>query len=223
MAPEKLSGHRGHRKRKRREFLDSRASAVSDADLLEMLLYYTVPRADTRPVAEALLEKYGTLAGILNADRNEIKTFSGLKDGAETLFALLKELAVRVGCAAALSDLIDGNNMERYLLARYRGLEAETVLAIYFDPEGNLVGEQIVFRGDINSARFSVRAVTEGAIKMGGKTVVLAHNHPSGSVFPSNDDVISTRRIALLLRANEIELSEHYIVGEDGCIGIINM
>lgn len=80
----------------------------------------------------------------------------------------------------------------------------------------------MIFHGNVNSARFSLRKVTEGVIRVGGKAVILAHNHPSGNLTPSQDDIISTKRIAAHLMANEIELIEHYIVSGDNAIGILN-
>ena len=119
-------------------------------------------------------------------------------------------------------DLLEGDKLKEYLLDLYRERTNETVYALYFASDGEFIGKQVVFHGGISSAKFSLRTITEGIIRIGGKTVILAHNHPSGSLVPSNDDVISTKRIAAHLAANEIELLEHYIVGKDDIVGILN-
>ena len=95
------------------------------------------------------------------------------------------------------------------------------VYALYYNLSGAFVGKQMVFSGDISSARFSLRTITEGVIRAGGKTVILAHNHPSKSIVPSEDDILSTKRIAAHLNANEIDLVEHYIIGGEKCVGIL--
>lgn len=217
------SDHSGHRKRKRRQLIDNGAASAGDADLLEMLLYYAVPRSDTRKTAEAMLTRFGSLEGVINADIRDITEFPGLKENSEVLFSLLKELVARAGKPESIPDLLNPAVLKGFLVDLYRDVSSETVYALYFNAVGELVGRQIIFRGGLNSVRFSLRTLTEGAMEVGGKAVVLAHNHPSDKLVPSNEDVISTKRIAAHLAANDIELIEHYIVGNDDCIGILSV
>ena len=212
----------GHRSRCKKRLLSEGAKIFSDVELLEMLLFYAVPRADTRPIAEALIQKFGSLNGVIRADLDELTSVPMLKDGARVLFSLLGEIFARTGVCIGDRDLLEGEKLKEYLTDLYRERTNETVYALYFDAEGEYIGKQVIFRGGISSAKFSLRAVTEGIIRIGGKAVVLAHNHPSGSIIPSFDDIISTKRIAAHLAANEIELLEHYIVGKDGVMGIMN-
>lgn len=222
MIPEKISDktHAGHRKRKKLRFLKEGAESFSDTDILEMLLYYAVPRADTRPMAESLIKRFGSLDGVLKAEKGEVSKTSGLKDNAEFLFALLRAVTARTIAEQPEPLLLEDEVLKKYLIDLYREVPVETVYALYFASGGIFVGKQLVFRGGISSARFSLRKVTEGAIRAGGTSVVLAHNHPSKVLAPSTDDIISTKRIAAHLAANEIDLIEHYIVGKDDCVGI---
>lgn len=221
MSLDKGLDHLGHRKRKRQSFVLNSASAT-DADLLELLLYYAVPRVDTCPTANALLEKFGTLDGVLNADMSVLKGFSGIKDGAEVLFTLLSELLLRVGESAPIK-ICQTARIKRHLMLSYAYITQETVVALYFDENGVMVGGEAVYDGDVNAVKFPLRRVTEGAIRTGARSVILAHNHPSGKAIPSSDDIISTTRMAANLLANDIELAEHFIVSRDGCVGIINI
>ncbi len=214
--------HGGHRQRMKQKVLSKGAEKLSDVELLEMLLYYVLPRCDTKPHAEQLLEKFGSIDGVLKCKKDELSSISGLKDGAELLFSLLRETVNRCGGRSVSFSLLDVQHIKRFLLKLYKDLDRETVFALYFADDGLFVGEQFIFRGGISSARFSLRMITEGAIKFGGSSVILAHNHPSGKLVPSSDDLISTKRIAAHLAANEIELAEHYIVGQDDCLGIMN-
>lgn len=213
----------GHRKRCKTRLLSQGASTLSDAELLEMLLFYAVPRRDVRPQAEALIERFGSLDAVLNAEIEEITKCTGLKAGAEVLFALLRETLSRTTVAEGDESLLDGDGVKNYLLELYRGKEVETVYALYFDEGGIFLGRQVILRGDINSARFSLRKITEGVIRVGGKSVILAHNHPSDILVPSSDDIISTKRIAAHLSANEITLIDHYIVGKNDVASILKI
>ena len=193
---------------------------LTDAELLEILLFYAVPRVDTRKQAEALNEKYGTLEGVILADPEDIAKFSVIKENTEVFFALLREVSSRVSIREHHETLLEGANLKKYLIDMYKDAIAETVYALYFDSEGKYLGKQFVFRGGLNSTRFSLRTITEGVFRVGGKSVILAHNHPSGVLIPSSEDILSTKRVAAHLAANEIDLIDHYIVGKDDCVGI---
>ena len=215
--------HSGHRRRKRQALLSSGAGSMTDVDILEMLLYYAVQRADTRPIAQGLLERFGSLQAVLSGDIKEIVKITGLKDNAAVLFTLFKEVNKRLNPSNAPLDLLDHQKVKRFLIDLYKDSDIESVYALYFDGGGTMVGKQIVFRGNVGSVRFSLRTITEGVIKCGGTSVVLAHNHPSGILVPSNDDILTTNHIAAHLNANDINFIEHYIVGKDDCVGILSM
>lgn len=219
----KKNEHSGHRARCRKRLLSKGGAALSELDLLEMLLFYAVPRADTRKTAEEMLRRFESLEGILNSSKGEIAGIKGLGDSAEALFLLIREVVKREGDDFSGICRLNDESVKKYLLELYRGLAAETVYALYFSKEGKLVGKQLIFHGGVSSVRFSLRSVTEGAIRAGGNAVILAHNHPSGSLVPSVDDVLTTKRMAMHLAANEIDLIEHYIVGKDDCVGILNI
>ena len=210
--------HGGHRDRMKSALLKNGAEKLDDVHILEMLLFYVVPRTDTRKTAEDLIENFGSLQGVMEAEKGEILKFKGLKDNAEVLFMLLRELFERCGGTRNKPSLLEPERMKKHLVNLYKGVSAETVYALYFTQNGSFVGEEIIFRGDMSSARFSLRLITEGVIRAGGCGVVLAHNHPSNSLVPSGDDILSTKRMAAHLAANDIELIEHYIVGKTDAV-----
>ena len=225
MSPEKEQkvSHDGHRQRCKTRVLTDGCRKMTDVDLLEMLLFYAVPRIDTRKQAEILINKFGSLQGVLYAEAEELTKLIGLKENVKVFFDLLRELVSRISAGKSAPALLEGDNLKKYLVELYKNTSAETVYALYFGSDSTFLGKQLVFRGGVSSARFSLRAVTEGVIRVGGKSVVLAHNHPSNILVPSGDDIISTKRIAAHLAANDINLLEHYIVGKDDCVGIFEL
>ena len=210
----------GHRARCKKRLLSEGCAGMTDEELLEMLLFYAIPRKDVRSRADALIERFGSLENVINAEIEEVVKITGFPRGVEMLMMLLRETTARTRVIEGDSTLLDGDRIKDFLLDLYKGKEVEVVYALYFASDGRYLGKQAVFRGDVSSARFSLRTITEGVIRVGGNSVVIAHNHPSGSLVPSNDDLISTKRIATHLSANEITLIEHYIVSKDDVVGI---
>jgi len=225
MNPEKEQkvSHDGHRQRCKTRVLTDGCRKMTDIDLLEMLLFYAVPRIDTRKQAEELINKFGSIEGVINAESDELTKLVGLKENVKVYFELLHETVSRVSVRENDTTFLEGDNLKKYLIDLYKNVTAETVYALYFGTDGSFLGKQLVFRGGVSSARFSLRTITEGVIRIGGKSVILAHNHPSNVLVPSGDDIISTKRIAAHLTANDINLLEHYIVGKDDCVGIFEL
>lgn len=213
---------RGHRMRRRRKVLEHGAFGLTDSELLEMLLYYVMPRVDTAETAKALLARFGSIKGILDSDGEDIKKVRGLKENAEVFFMLLRQVSLRDIGAKGVGDFRRPETAAEYLFRLYAGIRKETVCAICLDEDGGMLDSSFVYRGDVNSARFSLRAVTEGVLRNRGRGVIIAHNHPSGSVIPSGDDINTTQRIAAHLAANDITLVEHYVIGFGECCGILS-
>ena len=214
---------RGHRARRRSRVLKNGAFVLSDTELLETLLFYVMPRVDTVQTAKDLLGRFGSIKGILDAEGGEIQKIKGLKENAEVFFMLLRQVSLRDIGSGGVGDFRDMNVAARYLFRIYENIRQETVCAIYLDSEGGMLDSSFVYRGGVNSAQFSLRTVTEGVLRNRGSGVIIAHNHPSGSVIPSGDDVLTTRRIATHLAANDITLVEHYVMGFGECAGILSM
>ena len=212
----------GHRERQRKRVLKTGAYTLSDEQLLEMLLYYAVPRTDTKPLAKELLSRFGSIKGILDADGSALRKSRGIKDSGEVLFMLLRQVSLRDYGVRSRGNFGDPKVVAAHLFKIYDEIDFETVCAIYLDKEGGMLDSELVFRGTVNSAKFPMRAITEGVIRTRGAAVIIAHNHPSGRLIPSEDDIITTNTVAAQLAANGIDLIEHYIVGRGECMGIIS-
>ncbi len=218
---EEIQNQKGHRARQRKKLTDLGAERLSDKEILEMLLYYALPRVDTKPIANTLLDRFGSIENIINADPAQITDISGIKDNVCVFFALLKQVVERTSTPVERGNFFDSDTVSSYLKSLFFGADRELVYALFIDENGNLLDKQLIFSGNVSSAKLSLRPVTEGAIRTGGNNVIIAHNHPSGSSVPSSDDIYTTNAIGAHLSANEINLVEHYIVTSTKITGIL--
>ena len=214
--------HKEHRKRLKKRFLDNGLDDFTDIQALELLLFYAIPRRDTNVLAQALLERFGSLSQVLEADAADLKKVNGIGEEAALLLTLMPQLArfyqvdsvKRVKCLTSLEDC------GRYLLPYFFGRDTETVFLLCLDAKCKVLCCKEVGMGSVNAASISVRRIVETALAANATAVVLAHNHPSGMALPSDEDVLTTRRVAMALGAVEIRLVDHIVVADDDYVSM---
>ena len=221
MATESI--HKGHRERLKQRFLEEGLDNFTDIQVLELLLFYAIPRSDTNPLAHALLDHFGSLSHVLEADVEELKKIPGIKDHAATLLALVIDLCryYQVNCAQKTEILTTLDACANYLVPRFFGRTKETVFLLCLDAKCKVLCCKEIGEGSVNSASISIRKVVETALGANATTVVLAHNHPSGIAVPSNEDIQTTQRIAAALNAVEIYLADHIVVAEGDYVSMV--
>ena len=221
MATESI--HKGHRERLKQRFLEEGLDNFTDIQVLELLLFYAIPRSDTNPLAHALLERFGSLSRVLEADVEELKKVPGIRDHAATLLALVIDLCryYQVNCAQQTEILTTLEACGNYLVPRFFGRNKETVFLLCLDAKCKVLCCKEIGEGSVNTASISVRKVVETALSANATTVVLAHNHPSGIAVPSNEDIQTTQRIAAALNAVEIHLADHIVVAEGDYVSMV--
>ena len=215
--------HKGHRERLKQRFLEEGLDNFTEIQVLELLLFYAIPRSDTNPLAHALLEHFGSLSQVLEADVEELKKVPGIKDHAATLLALVTQLCryYQVNSAQQTQILTTLEDCGRFLVPRFFGRTRETVFLLCLDAKCKVLCCKEIGEGSVNSASISVRKVVETALAANATTVVLAHNHPSGIAVPSNEDIQTTQRIAAALYAVEIHLADHIVVAEGDYVSMV--
>lgn len=215
--------HSGHRDRLKERFLRS-SSAFDDLTVLELLLTYAIPRRDTRPIASALIEKYGNLQSIASADVTELTEQCGVSAHTAMLIKMLPELSKRVLPKNERTDVnyFESEAASKFLISSFEGLKQEFVMLLCLDENGIMLDATMLYRGSINGADFRIRDITERALMYESHDVIIAHNHPSGPMIPSRSDLDSTARIISSLSSNGITLHEHYLIYRDYCIGILS-
>ena len=218
-----MSIHDGHRQRLRERFLREGLDNFDELQVLELLLFYCVPRQDTNPMAHALLERFGSLAQVLEADPAELRKVPGIGDNAATFLALVMSASryYQVNKASSAVILPTIEQCGKYLLHRCHGRRNETVFLLWLDAKCKVLCCKEVGEGSVNSAAVPIRRIVESALGANATSVILAHNHPSGLAIPSGEDVQTTRRLAAALDAVEIVLSDHIVVAEDDFVSMV--
>ena len=212
----------GHRQRVKERFRAEGLDNFDEVHALELLLFYAIPRKDTKPLARALLDRFGSLALVLEASVEELEKVDGVGENVSTFL----KLATAMGRYYQVSRTMDVKILNTtdacgmYLTDRFYGRNNETVFLLCLDAKCKLLCCRKVGEGDVNSANIPVRRVVEIALSVNATTVVLAHNHPSGIAIPSAEDVLTTEKIARALAAMDIILTDHIVVADGDYVSL---
>ena len=215
--------HKGHRQRIRNRFREEGLDNFSDVQVLELILFYAIPQKDTNPTAHALLEHFGTLSQVLEATVEELMKVPGVGESAAVLLKLITEMGryYLVNRSQQFTILTTLEACAKYIVPRFFGRRVEMVYVLCLDAKCKVLCCKEMGEGSVNSAGISVRKIVELALAVNATTVVLAHNHPSGVAFPSDEDIQTTRRLASALQMVEIGLADHIIVADDDYISLV--
>lgn len=208
--------HDGHREKIRTRFRRSGIDHFADHEVLELVLYYAIPRIDTNEIAHRLMDRYGSLQGVLEAPIEDLQQVEGIGMTAATLIHLIPAVA-RKGKLDEVGRELIVNNAEAagaYLMECFTGSKTETVILLCLDRKGKLISTKRLGDGGIASVDLNVRKLMEAALLTGAAGVILSHNHPSGVALPSNDDYVVTVNVKRALATIDVELIDHIIVAD---------
>ena len=209
-----MSVHDDHRFRLKQRYLNSGMDAMEDHVVLELLLTYAIARKDVNPIAHALLERFGSLAGVLEAPVAELQEVPGIGEHSALLLHMMPDLARRYDISRASDGPILDSTARAgaFLVPQLRTIRDERIYMLCLDARCRKIAFKLLTEGDVNSAHLSIRKLTEIALSCKATYVILAHNHPAGTLSPSQDDLNTTQRVKESLRAVEITLADHIIV-----------
>jgi len=218
-----MSIHDGHRQRLKDRFCNEGLDNFDEHQVLELLLFYCIPRVDTNPIAHALLDRFGSLSQVLEAPVEELERVRGIGHNAAVFLSLVTAAGryYRINCAAREVMMKSVADCGRYLLPFFHGRRNETVYIMCLDAKCKVLSCKEVGEGSVNSASVPIRRIVEMALAANSTSVVLAHNHPSGVAVPSDADVQTTRRVAAALDAVEIILVDHIVVADDDFVSVV--
>lgn len=215
--------HAGHRSRLKERFLAEGLDTFTDIQALELLLFYAIPRQDTNPIAHDLLDRFGSLSQVLEANVEELQQIPGIGANAALLLTLVTQFArfYQVDSAQRIKCLTTLDACGEYLIPYFFGRNKETVFLLCLDAKCKVLCCKEVGEGSVNTAAVSVRKIVETALNSNATTVVLSHNHPSGVALPSEEDVQTTRRVAAALHAVDISLADHIVVADGDYVSMV--
>lgn len=206
----------------KRRFLEHGIESFEDHTVLELLLFYALPRIDVNPLAHVLIDRFGSLAAVFDAPVEELMKVPGVGRHAATLIKLIPQVARRYMISrASFNDILDNSEKAgKYLLPYFFGERDEVVYLVCLDAKCKVIGCRLMFRGSVNSASVSVRKIVETALSYNATSVILAHNHTSGIALPSREDQVTTRQVEAALRAVDIKLADHIIVADEDFVSL---
>lgn len=214
-----VADHRlGHRERLRERFRVAGHDALADYELLELLLFRSIPRADTKPLAKTLLKRFHTLAGVLSAPENLLKELPGVGDSVafdlKAVFAVSqRSLKTEITGREVLSSwtkVID------YCKAAMANENREQFRILFLDKKNALIADEVQQTGTVDHTPVYPREVVKRALELAATAVILVHNHPSGDPTPSRADIEMTRQVVETAKPLGIAVHDHIIIGRDG-------
>lgn len=218
-----MSIHDGHRQRLRKRFKKEGLDDFEQLQVLELMLFYCIPRKDTNEIAHRLLDRFGSVSKVVEAPVEELRKVPGVGENAAVFLSLLNAFGryQQVNRVTDMDILTSIDRCGAYLVPFFEGRRNETVFLLCLDAKCKVLCCREVGEGSVNSAAISIRKIVEMALGANATSVVLAHNHPSGLAIPSGDDVQTTKRLAVALRAVEIELADHIVVADGEFVSMV--
>ena len=207
--------HLGHRDRLRDRLLTGGTEPLADYELLEFLLYSANSRADTKPIAKLLIGRFGTLAGVLGADRAALCAVPGVGAAAAANLLAVREAGVRLARAevARRNVISSWQQLLDYCTAAAGHAEIERFRLLFLDRKNALIADEQQQRGTVDFVPVYPREVVKRALELGASAVIMVHNHPSGDTTPSKGDIEMTRAVAKALDAVGVQIHDHVVIG----------
>ena len=217
MTSEKPHFH-GHRERLRQRLLDKGPETLADYEILELLLFGAKTRGDTKPLAKALLARFGGLAATLAADRRELAQVPGLGEASIALLKVVPEAARRMAREEVIDKpvLSSWNKLIAYCRITLGQEKVERFHLLFLDRKNKLIADEAQQRGTVDHTPVYPREVVKRALELSASGIILLHNHPSGDPTPSNPDIKMTKEIVEAAEKLGITVHDHVIIAREG-------
>jgi DNA repair protein RadC len=208
----------GHRERLRERFREGGPDALPDYELLEMVLFRAIKRGDTKPVAKALLAKFGSFAEVISATPERLMEVAGVGEALTTEIKLIRAAALRLMKGEVINRplLSSWTLILEYCRAAMAFQEKEQFRILFLDRKNQLVADEVQQEGTVDHTPVYTREVVKRALELSASAIVLVHNHPSGDPAPSIADIDMTRKIIDAAAKLGIEVHDHVIIGRAG-------
>ena len=214
--------HEGHRERLKQQFKNNNYSIDKwqEHNILELLLFYAVPRVDTNETAHKLLDKFGSLAGVLDASTDALSSVEGVGSNTTVFLKLLPQIfsvytEQKFKEDKTKRDMSDVEARKSYFIPKFFGYSYEAVFVASLDNKNRVTACEKLFSGTVNVSHVNLRMIIEFAIRNSASGIIIAHNHPNGTSTPSYQDVVMTKQLSDALFPVNIKLLDHIVVAEN--------
>lgn len=217
--------HLGHRERLRERFVEGGAQALPDYELLEMVLFRAIKRGDTKPIAKALMARFGTFAEVISAEPLRLMEVKGVGPAVATELKLIQAAALRLTRGQVLQRplLASWNAIIEYCRAAMAFNEVESFRLLFVDKRNQLIADEVQQTGTVDHTPVYVRQVIKRALELSATAIIMVHNHPSGDPTPSLADIDMTKKIIAAGLATGILVQDHIIIGRKGNVSLRNL
>lgn len=216
-APEDKPHYAGHRDRLRERFLNA-PDSLPDYELLELLLFMAIPRRDVKPIAKQLIARFGSLNGVLHANRADLESVDGISETTATAIKAIQAAGLRM-LKQDLSGRTILNSWQRlldYLQASMAHEAREHFRLLFLNKKNELIADEIQQSGTVDHTPAYPREIMKRALELGATALILVHNHPSGDATPSQADIEMTKLICAAAKPFTIIVHDHLIVSRGG-------
>jgi DNA repair protein RadC len=210
--------HLGHRDRLRQRARRGGLTALPDYELLELHLFRSIPQKDVKPLAKALIARFGSLAAVFGASIEELTSVKGVGEASALDLKLVHEAAQRmaretISRRTVISSWTALNDYVRVAIAHER---REQFRVLFLDKKNQLLADEVMNHGTVDHAPVYPREIVRRALELSSSAVILVHNHPSGDPTPSTADIEMTRQVVEAGKALRVLVHDHLVVGRDG-------
>lgn len=214
----KKHSHAGHRERMQLRFQKSGLESFQPHEILELLLFYALPRVDTNPIAHDLIAEFHSLSGVLDADIQDLKRIKGISENAAIFLKLLPQLCQQYQLDKLREHVALDSTQKlcAYVQAKLSATVEEKVLLLCLDEHLHLLHCETISTGTAQRAALDTHRIVECTIRMRSSRVVLAHNHPQGQAAFSDADLFATQQLRRILDSMQIQLLDHIVLGKQG-------
>jgi DNA repair protein RadC len=221
VSPSKAAGaphYLGHRERLRERFKTAGGAALADYEMLELILFRAIPRRDVKPLAKALLARFGTFSDVVAARPERLKEIEAMSEAAIVELKIVHEAAKRFaksnvekrGSLSSFSAVLD------YCRTAMAFLDREEFRVLFLDKKNGLIADEVQSTGTVDYAPVYPREVMRRALELNATAMILVHNHPSGDPSPSGQDIQLTQEIVTLGKSLNVTVHDHLIIGREG-------
>lgn len=208
-----MSIHNGHRQRVKSTFMDSQFKTFQPHEILEFLLFFSIPQGNTNETAHGLIKQYGDIASVFDAPFEELIKVKGIGENSATLLKAIPYLSgAYLNSTKKVEFLESSEHCMQYLTPYFMGKNIEILYIVFLDNKSSVIACEQLSEGSVNHTHVDLSKIVRLALKHNASSAILSHNHPNGTINPSSKDVAVTKKVTEALGLIKINLVDHIIV-----------